>query len=61
MLQDVAETELGHGRANLFIQSQTQTLSLLLPPPLALTFAQTSPSEIKVNKTKNCMTLILIL
>ena len=50
MLQDSAETEPGHGRANLFIQSQTQTQtpSLLLPPPLALTFSQTSLSEIKV-------------
>ena len=48
MLQDLTETEPGHGGANLFIQSQTQTPSLLLAPPFTLTFAQTSQSEIKI-------------
>ena len=48
MLQDLTETEPGHGGANLFIQSQTQTHSLLLAPPFTLTFAQTSQSEIKM-------------
>ena len=47
MLQDLTETEPGHGGANLFIQSQTQTPSLLLAPPFTLTFAQTSQIKMK--------------